>query len=141
VKIKRYKLLNYVLITLLIFAPVRSVTAMQLMHCDMDASAMKISATVSTSNVSSADIHASHNMSSMPAHDSSHQQSEKNQHPCCSGAKICVSDCEMGTSVSLLMQTSNYAPLFINVAETEIISSEPIVRELTPLSRPPVKIS
>ena len=139
-KIKRYKLLNYVLITLLMFAPMRSVLATQLMHCDMDVSAMNISTTVSTLNVSSVDMHASHDMSSMPAHDSSHQPSEKNQHPCCSSAKICVSDCEMGTSVSLFTQTSNYAPLFINVAETEIISSVPIVRELTPLSRPPVKI-
>lgn len=123
------------------FAPIRSVTATQLMHCDMDASAVKISTIVSTSNVSSADMHASHDMSSMPMHDSGQQPSDTNQHRCCDGMKTCAGDCDMGTAVSLLIQTSNYAPLFINVAETEIISSEPIVRELTPPSRPPAKIS
>ena len=123
------------------FAPIRSVTATQLMHCDMDASTVKISTIVSTSNVSSADMHASHDMSSMPMHDSGQQPSDTNQHRCCDGMKTCAGDCDMGTAVSLLIQTSNYAPLFINVAETEIISSEPIVRELTPPSRPPAKIS
>lgn len=123
------------------FAPLRSVMAMQLMHCDMDAGTMKISTTVSASNISSTDMHASHDMSSMPVHGTDHQKSEKSQHPCCSGAKVCASDCDMGTTVSLFIQKSTYAPLFINVAEIENISSEPIVRELTPPSRPPANFS
>ena len=126
---------------LLMFAPIRSVMAMQLTHCDMDTAVMKISTPVSKTDAGPSDIHASHDMSSMPGHNSGHQKSEKNQHPCCSGAKVCASDCDMGTTVSLFIQKSTYAPLFINVAETENISSEPIVRELTPPSRPPANFS
>ena len=121
--------------------PMRGAMAMQLVHCDMDAGMMKISAVISASENRSSDIHASHDMSSMPMHDSSHQPSVTNQHRCCDGMKTCAGDCDMGTAVSLLIQTSSYAPLFVSVAETENVSSQPIVRELIPPSRPPAKLS
>jgi len=122
------------------FAPMRGVMAMQQVHCDMDDEAMNVSAIVPVEDGSSA-MHASHDMSSMLMHDSSQQQSVNNQHQCCDGMKTCAGDCDMGTVVSLLVQTSNYAPLFISVADAGNDSSEPIVRELIPPSRPPAKIS
>lgn len=121
--------------------PVRSAMAMQFVHCDMDASGIKISTVIAASESSSSGMHASHDMTSMSVHDSSHQPSDTNQHSCCDGMKTCAGDCDMGTAVSLLIQTSSYAPLLISVAEAGNDSSEPILRELIPPSRPPAKIS
>ena len=120
-------------------APMRSVMAMQQMHCDMDASS-------SVSEVSVSENHAGHDMSSMSPlafnqQATNQQPSEKNQHPCCSGSDSCSTNCDMGMAVSLLIQTTSYAPLFLNVAEAESVSSAPIVRELTPPSRPPANFS
>lgn len=124
-------------------APMRSVMAMQQMHCDMDASS-------SVSEVSVSENHASHDMSSMSPlafnqQATNQQPSEKNQHSCCSGSgsgsDSCSTNCDMGMAVSLLIQATSYAPLFLNVAEAEGVSSAPIVRELTPPSRPPANFS
>ncbi len=123
------------------FTPMRGAMAMQPAHCDMDAGMMKISAVIPASENRSSEKHASHDMSSMSMHDSGHQPSDTNQHRCCDGMKTCAGDCDMGTAVSLLIQTSSYAPLFISVADAGNDSSEPIVRELIPPSRPPAKIS
>ena len=133
-KIKHNKLLHYVLIILLVLAPVRSVMAMQQMNCDMDSSKMPISMAMTASDVSVSKIHASHDMSSMT-------QNDANQHSCCDQGDSCISNCDMGVSVSLFIQTSAYSPLLLNVAEAENISSAPIIRELTPPSRPPLKLS
>lgn len=119
-------------------APMRSVMAMQQMHCDMDTS--------STSKVSVSENHAAHDMSSMSQlafnqQATNQQPSEKNQHSCCSGSDSCSTNCDMGMAVSLLIQATSYAPLFLNVAEAESVSSAPIVRELTPPSRPPANFS
>ena len=116
------------------FAPMRSVMAMQQMHCDMDASS-------SVSEVSVSENHASHDMSSMSQLAFNQQPSEKNQHSCCSGSDSCSTNCDMGMAVSLLIQATSYEPLFLNVAEAESVSSAPIVRELTPPSRPPANFS
>ncbi len=115
------------------FAPVRSVMASP---CDMGDSVL-------TSETSLSDKHASHDMSSMSVSDSIDSQSEKNLHKCCAetSTDVCISHCDMGISVSLFIQSTTYAPLFINVAEAETISSAPIVRELTPPSRPPENFS
>lgn len=121
------------------FAPMRSVMAMQQMHCDMDASS-------SVSEVSVSENHASHDMSSMSQlafnqQPTNQQPSEKNQHSCCSGSDSCSTNCDMGMAVSLLIQATSYAPLFLNVADADNVSSAPIVRELTPPSRPPANFS
>lgn len=121
---------------LLMFAPLRSVMAMQQSHCDTGDSTIEVSTTASVSK-----MHAMHDMSAMSLPDSSNQNSEQSSHQCCSDGNTCANDCDMGVAVSLLIQTSIYAPLFINVAEAENISSSPIIRELTPPSRPPAAFS
>ena len=120
-------------------APMRSVMAMQQMHCDMDASG-------SVSAVSVSENHAGHDMSSMSQLAFNQQAtnqppSENKQHPCCSGSDSCSTNCDMGMAVPLLIQATSYAPLFLNVAEAEGVSSAPIIRELTPPSRPPANFS
>jgi len=126
---------------LLMFAPVSSPMAMQQSHCDMDADTMSINTASSTLAAGSHDMHASHDMSSMTVLDSSHKTPETQQHQCCCDGNACAGDCDMGMTVSLLIQTATFAPLFINVAEAENVSSAAIVRELTPPSRPPAAFS
>lgn len=126
---------------LLMFAPLSSPMAMQQSHCDMDADAMSISTASSTLAVESHDMHASHDMASMSLPDSNQQKSETSSHQCCYDGNACAGDCDMGMTVSLLIQTATFAPLFINVEEAENVSSAAIVRELTPPSRPPAAFS
>ena len=116
------------------FAPVRSVMASP---CNMGDS-VPVSEETSLS-----DVHALHDMSSMMASATVDYQSAKGQHKCCaeSSTDVCANHCDMGVSVSLLIQSTTYAPLFINVAEAENISAAAIVRELTPPSRPPANFS
>jgi len=143
---------------MLMFAPLRSVMAVQQTHCDMDAGVL-----VSNSDLVSSNSPVLHDMSTMLSIESMHhknqyavtehsanhqvadqlaveQQTESN-HQCCCCDTNCVSDCEMGMSVSLLMQVSSYTPLFTNAADSAIISFEILVRELTPPSRPPAIFS
>lgn len=114
---KANKFLHYVLIVLMMFAPASGSLAAQSSHCDMS------------------------NMSSMDS-DSSHQghvqQTEKNN---CCDTDNCASNCDMGMTVSLFMQTSSYSPVFLAVTESTVLSIEVLVRSQAPPSRPPASLS
>ena len=129
VDIKHYTLLRYVLIILLMLAPFRSVIAMSSPHCDM------------------ADMSASHPMDSM-----SSGKSMSHHHPdtstiavkhkcCCCDTGNCAGNCDMGMSVSLLVQDTFYAPVIVAITASVIVSSDLLIRALTPLSRPPATFS
>jgi hypothetical protein len=118
--ISHYKLLHYVLIVLLMFAPVRGAMALQQVHCNMDDMVME-----------------SHDMASMPSTDTK-QQADR-QCCCCDGAD-CASNCDMGMTVSLVIQQTPYIPVFKKVSESITISANILLRELTPPSRPPANL-
>jgi hypothetical protein len=145
------------------FAPLRGVMAMQSTHCDMAAGAVDGNPVVPNlvapnSNTISFDKSLLHDMSTMSSIYSSHQtdqytndqdhpaidkqaavpyQTEAN-HQCCCCDSHCVSDCEMGMSATMLIQNSSYAPQFVNVAKSLTLSSDLVIRALTPPSRPPL---
>ncbi len=126
---------------LLMFAPLRDVMAMQSTHCQMDD--MMENMEVSSQHAVMAGMH---DMSAMSLADSKHHNSHSpenqpiaNSHQCCccdDGAN-CAGNCDMGMSVSLVMHISSYAPAFIDVTNSILFSSDPLIRELTPPSRPP----
>ena len=123
------------LIILLMFAPVRSVMAMQQTHCDMGNHAghdVESSATISA-DPGTGDP-GSHDMMTMSITSSSVQDS----HDCCSGKSICASDCDMSISVSLLVHKSFYTPNFINLPGSVALITDLIKKEFTPPFRPPL---
>ena len=127
--IKFDNVLRYVLIILLMFTPMRSVLAEQVSHCNMD----DMSATVSTHHmhVSQADH--------IPDHIN---QSQQSQHECCCcDADSCAGNCDMGMTVSLLMQVSSYSPVLVNTEKLILSSSKLLIRALSPPSRPPLTLS
>lgn len=115
-------------------APLRSVMAMSSSHCDMD------------------DMPATHDMSTMVSgktmvhHNSMTTDTAEINHQCCccddgNTNGSCAGNCDMGMSISLLIQESSYTPVFLEVAESNKISPHILVRALTPPSRPPAKLS
>lgn len=136
--ITHHKLLHYVLIVLLMFAPLRGVVAMQDTHCDMDEMSMSSSSADSSHEMMVSD--EMHIMSSIDA-DALQQESGQSDHQCCccEGAD-CAANCDLGTVVSLVLQQSSYVPLFKDVSESISVSQNILIRELTPPSRPPATL-
>lgn len=126
---------------LLIFAPLRSVFAMQLMAGDMD---------VSTSNTASSSVivnpavlsveHCQHMMDSTQVDDRTAYQLEYVAKSCCNDNGPCKSNCHFAMSVSLFMQHAGFSFALLNVATFDAISSTLLVRELSPPSRPPLSL-
>ena len=119
------------------FAPIRSAMAVQQAHCDMDGMNMdEMSMSMSMQD------HAMHAMSSTddPADLTTDQRAVSGTQCCCCDYD-CVSNCEIGVSVSLVMQVSLYSPVFVNTSNTDSYISDLLLRALTPPSRPPATIS
>jgi len=114
------------------FAPLRSVMAMQQTHCDM---ANHIAGQNAQSSTVISDYSGDHDMMAMSMADHS---SVQNSHDCCSGKSICTGGCDMSISVSLLMQESSYLPNFTNVPASVAQISYLIKNEFTPPFRPPL---
>ncbi len=127
---KNHKLLHYVFIILLMFAPLRSAFAMESSHCDMDGDMSSMSA-------------ESMNHDQMNHEAMNHEQMnlEQMNHDCCCCDNGCNSNCDMGTTASLLMRVSSYSPVFIKIDNIFISSPELQLRALTPPSRPPLTLS
>jgi len=129
VNIKQNNLLRYVLIILLMFAPMRSVLAEPVSHCDMDDMS------------STASMHQMHQSQAgfIPDHIN---QSQQSQHQCCCcDTSRCAGNCDMGMTVSLLMQASPYSPVFVNAEKITLYSAVLLLRTLSPPSRPPLILS
>ena len=128
---KRYKLLHYVLIILLMFTPLSGVIAA---HCDMgDMAEMDVSP---GSTVMPGSVILTHDMSAMFSTDS--MSSEMNGHSCCDDLSTdCSVACDLGINVSLVLQQTSYAAVYINSFKSVSVSSKILFRELTPPSRPP----
>jgi len=124
---KHNKLLHYVLIILLMFAPVRGVLAVQQPHCDMD-------------DMSMSTMMQSHDMDTMS---SAGKNTDKHQSCCCDGdcQAACMGSCDINISASLLIQNSTYHPAFVKSTSSTGFSSEIIIRALAPPSRPPAQLS
>jgi len=129
VDIKHYKLLRYLLILLLMLAPFRGAVAMPSPHCDMD------------------DMSAAHQMNNMTSGETmSHKHSVVSaaavKHKCCCcDEDKCAGHCDMGMTVSLIVEDSLYAPVIVAITASVIVSSDLLIRALTPLSRPPATFS
>ena len=109
-------------------APMRSVMAETVSHCDMDDTPVMSSTTSHQMHLSQADI--------------DEPQQMKTEHSCCCcDVDSCASNCDMGMTTSMLMQGSMYSPVFVVVAYIELFSSEILARALTPPTRPPLKLS
>ena len=122
---------------LLMFAPLRSVMAMQQTHCDM---ANHIAGQNAQSSTVISDYSGDHDMMamSMAANSSEHKSVEQKSHDCCSGKSICTSDCDMSISASLLIQESSYTPNFTNAPGSVALITVLIKKEFTPPFRPPL---
>jgi len=119
------------------FAPLRSVMAMQQSHCDMGSHIVGESA---ENSAVISDHTGSHDMMAMSMATSS---SEQNSHNCCSDKSICTNNCDMSRcqismSVSLLMQESSYIPVFTNISGPVAFDTDLIEREFPPPFRPPL---
>jgi len=112
----------------MIFAPVRGAMALQQSHCDIDNEAM--------SEMMSSDVHMGHDMSMMASTDTTDNSFDMNHAACCCD-QGCANNCDMSTSLSMIMQSSSYVPVLKNSSETSAISTDVLVRALSPPSRPP----
>ncbi len=118
------------------FAPLRSAFAMESSHCDMDGDMSSMSAQSMSPGMQM-------NHEAMNHEQMNHEQMDLEQmnHDCCCCDNGCNSNCDMGTTASLLMQVSSYSPIFIKTDNIFISSPELQLRALTPPSRPPLTLS
>jgi len=123
----------------MMLAPMRTVLAAEQTHCDMADMDM------SEMSVSTSTAMQSHDMSKMSSIDMSTGQLVSGEtavkHQCCCCDNNCVDACDMGMSVSILMQASNYSPTFVDTRLFTSSSLSLVVRALTPPSRPPASLS
>jgi len=135
VNINHYKPLHYVLIILLMFAPLRSVMAVAQGHCDMDDMDM------AEMSVSMQD----HDMHTMPAaadsYDSMTTEQAAADTSCCCCDNDCVSNCQVNISASLLIHVSDYSPVFLSASKIHSYIPQLLLRTLSPPSRPPALTS
>ena len=163
---KHNKILHYLLIFVLMVAPVRGLLAashtalkaapqapchMNGMNSDMSSDMRQ---DMSSHDMSGHDM-SSHQMSDhdMSLHDSTsesvahdivipdpdRQQGVNNK--CCCCDDDCNSQCDMGLSAALILQVSGYKPVFVNAENSIGVSPRVLVRALTPPSRPPAQLS
>ena len=134
--IKDNKLLHYVLIILLMIAPLRGVIAVP---CDMQEMNASSRATVMPGTVMSDSVMPAHDMSAMLSTDS--MSSGMIEHGCCDDSTVnCSADCDLGINFSLISQETSYSPVFNNSFKSVSFSSKILFRELTPPSRPPANL-
>lgn len=122
--------MHCVLIILLMITPLRSVLASEsaLSHCDVADMDMTAKTLSMQRHVVSAEAVVN-------------QQAATDHQCCCCDDTTCASDCDMGMSVSILIQSSGYLPFFINKKTLTLPASNLLIRALTPPSRPPVILS
>jgi len=120
------------------FAPLRSVFAMQLTSCDMNASS-------ATDDVVLSAAHCLYMTDSASADDridyQSNNQIDHTAKNCCSSDDgACNSECHFAVSASLFMQRADYSPVLLATVIIENVSTALLVRELNPPSRPPLSL-
>jgi hypothetical protein len=135
VNINHYKPLHYVLIILLMFVPLRSVMAVSPGHCDMD------------------DMDMSEMSASMPGHDMHNMSAATDSYDvmtddqtvadsgCCCCDNDCVSYCQISIPASLIIQASDFSPVFLRASKIHSYIPELLPGTLTPPSRPPALTS
>lgn len=151
--IYHHKLFHYVLIVLLMLAPVRGASAMQESQCNMDMAAAMIDEAMNHEGMNHEGMnHEAMNHEDMDhksvADDSISKQTTENlinaathQCCCCDGGGDCAMGCEMAMPVSLVLQASLFTPVYIAVTQSTKVSSTLLLRAPTPPSRPPAHIS
>jgi hypothetical protein len=150
VNVKHYRLLHFVLIFLLIISPLRSALAMQLMQCEMENMMDDVTANMAVAS-HHAEMHTMHVSTNASPVGSSHQLhvmqtesaqpvSDQHQCCCCDDGSNCMGNCDLGMNASLVILVSAYTPAFVEVTQAPIISTDVIIRELTPPSRPPATL-
>jgi len=127
------------LIILLMFAPLRSVFAGQLV-CDMKMSMSKAASVVDDVTVDKAVSaqHCQYMMDSAPADERVEYQVLAKS--CCDDDGACSVDCHSVVSISLFMQDADYSSALLSSVTFDNISSALLVRELIPPSRPPLSL-
>ena len=136
VNIKRYKSIHYLLIILLMCAPFRTVMALDTEQCHSKDAISSISNHMDSMSSHDAMQHEGHQM--MMSGDTG---TELSQQCCCDVDSSCASNCEIGMMVSLVVQQSLYSPVYIDVSDATMVSASLLLREITPPSRPPARLS
>jgi hypothetical protein len=134
---KSYKLLRWLLIVMMTVTPLRAVTAGNT-DCKMDV------ANDAASSVMMSEHATDHHEMEQHVHIMDIDDSSIAANLCCcctDGHESCASNCDMGLTVSLVMRELSFAAVILDVSESVIISSNILLRELAPPSRPPAVIS
>lgn len=131
--------------------PLRSVFAMQFVACDMKSMpSSALADTVMTAghshhalaDLSTGDVTSKNivNRADYQAKQSANQQASQLSKDCCGNSNTCLSDCHFAISVSMFLQAVDYSPLLLITNVFENVSITPLVRELSPLSKPPLHL-
>ncbi len=131
----------------------RSTFAMESSHCDMDGDMSSMFAQSMSPGMQMSRVQDNSQMERMNHEPMNHEAMnheamnhdqmnlEQMNHDCCCCDNGCNSNCDMGTTASLLIQVSSYSPVFIKTDNIFISSPELQLRALTPPSRPPLTLS
>lgn len=127
-KSNRYLLLRYILIVLMMLAPVRGVVAMQQTGCDDS-----VSITVKHSAMSEMVVVSSSDVKGIDA-----VESESMQNHCCSEENDCASSCDVNMAGLLQIKLPFYKSNQTNDVLFVELLSNPISRDNPPPFRPPL---
>ena len=134
---KTYNLLRWFLIVMLTITPLRAVTA------DVSGCKMKTADNVHTASMMS-DHAAGHHQTGQHEQMTKADDSSAVSHQCCccsDSTSACAGNCDMGVTASLILQELSYSVAVLAVSESVITTSNILLRELTPPSRPPAALS
>jgi len=121
-------------------APLRAVMAMPGAHCDADNEAMNTAELSDHTGMHDMMSMADMEMVNMEMDNMEQPSSEMMQNCCCCDGNGCLSDCDMGMSVSLFFQAPSYSPKVTHVAVVASLTINLVSREDTPPFRPPLAI-
>ena len=134
---KTYNLLRWFLIVMLTITPLRAVTA------DVSGCKMRTADDVHTAGMMS-NHEAGHHQAGQHEQVTKAGDSSTVSHQCCccnDSTSACAGNCDMGVTASLILQELSYSVAGLAVSESVITTSNILLRELTPPSRPPAAIS
>jgi len=136
VSIKHHNILHYLLVMLLIVAPLRSVFAMQAMVCE------DMSTELQQSRVTDSALPTDHCRTMMPVAGAAPAAglSAQSYNTCCHDDGACKSDCHFTMSVSLPIYQGEYTAVLFGTETLDADSTILVVRELNPPFRPPLSL-
>lgn len=128
----KYKWFNFLIIGFLIVTPIRVAMAEQSSHCEMNE--VVLDAASHSRLHQQTDLHnVSHDESAVSSSDTFHDS----QNCCCCDGDECSFNCDLSSSVSVILQSSVYQSPAVNRHMVTLFSSSIHIGEFSPPSRPP----